>query len=162
MSAVPVLDADVALPDGLADPRLLRRQSYIGGHWIDAETRIAVRDPASMRSVATTAALDPARMDDAIDAASEAFPGWRGRLPQERAIRLDNEEPSGWVVRLPGLRFPVVCDVTTGLVGYHRRDNAYQPYACLMRFLHTVYAIQARLKRNGSKERHPAPAQEAI
>jgi hypothetical protein len=55
---------------------------------------------------------------------------------------------SGWVVRLPGRRFPIVCDLLTGLVAYRRCDNAFEPYGKLMRFILRYYDIRARLTRS--------------
>jgi hypothetical protein len=69
--------------------------------------------------------------------------------PKERSVRLDAGEVSGWVMRLPGLRYPVVFDLRTGLVAYHRLDNVFERYALLMRFIHTFYTVQARLNYAG-------------
>lgn len=68
--------------------------------------------------------------------------------PRNQSVRLDAEMVAGWVVRLPGLRFPIVCDLLTGLVAYHRCDNAFEPYAKLMRFILRYYDVRARLARS--------------
>ena len=47
-----------------------------------------VRDPANGETVAWVAALDGGQTDSAIDAAAAALPGWRAKLPQERAAVL--------------------------------------------------------------------------
>ena len=69
--------------------------------------------------------------------------------PAERAVRLDHRAFHGWVVQLPGLRYPVVCDTLRGLVAYHRFDNAFARYAHLIRFLFRCYDCQAALRRRG-------------
>jgi hypothetical protein len=66
--------------------------------------------------------------------------------PVERAIWLDAEEVFGWVVRLGGLRYPVVCDTLSGLIAYHPLDNAHHRYACLMRFVERYYDVWAKLR----------------
>ncbi len=68
--------------------------------------------------------------------------------PVERTITLGAEEVFGWVVRLVGVRYPVVCDTLTGLVAYHRLDGAHHRYAAVMRFLLRSYDIQAELRRS--------------
>jgi hypothetical protein len=47
--------------------------------------------------------------------------------PAEHSAQLD-AEVFGWVVRLPGLRFPLVCDTLTGLIAYHgnRTSNRWK------------------------------------
>jgi aspartate-semialdehyde dehydrogenase len=70
----------------LADRRLLRELAYIDGHWTASETgrTFEVRDPANGETVAWVAVLDAGQTTSAIDAASRAFPQWKGLLPQER------------------------------------------------------------------------------
>jgi hypothetical protein len=58
------------------------------------------------------------------------------------------EEVFGWVVRLPGLRFPIVCDTLTGLIAYPPVDNAHDRYAHIMWFVEWYYDIWAALQRN--------------
>src|SRR5207302_10537300 len=70
--------------------------------------------------------------------------------PAAGTFPYEGREAFGWVVRLPGLRHPVVCDTLTGLVAYHPADNAFGRYAHLMRFLLACYDAQARLRRRGS------------
>jgi hypothetical protein len=67
--------------------------------------------------------------------------------PRQGSVRHGEEEVSGWVVCLPGVRFPIVCDTVTGLVAYHPRDGAHEPYARVMRFLLTFYDTQFHLCR---------------
>ncbi|RWK52736.1 NAD-dependent succinate-semialdehyde dehydrogenase [Mesorhizobium sp.] len=73
--------------DRLADRRLLRQLAYVDGHWTasDAAESFEVTDPATSATVAWVAALDARQTSKAIDAASRAFPAWRGLLPQERS-----------------------------------------------------------------------------
>ena len=38
--------------------------------------------------------------------------------PVERAVQLGADTVRGWVVRVPGTRFPIVCDTLSGLIAY--------------------------------------------
>ena len=67
--------------------------------------------------------------------------------PKEGCIRLAQVEASGWIVHLPGLYAPIVCDTLTGLVAYHPRDNAFGPYGRIMRFILRYYDVGAELRR---------------
>lgn len=71
----------------LRDRALLRTLGYIGGRWTAAPDAadFAVTDPAGGTLVARVAALGEDGADAAIAAATAAFPGWRDRLPQDRA-----------------------------------------------------------------------------
>ncbi|CCV08347.1 succinate-semialdehyde dehydrogenase I,NADP-dependent [Mesorhizobium metallidurans STM 2683] len=73
--------------DQLADRRLLRELAYVDGRWTASEAgkSFEVTDPATGTTVAWVAALDAGQTARAIDAASRAFPAWRGLLPQERS-----------------------------------------------------------------------------
>src|SRR5690606_36245150 len=73
--------------DQLADRRLLRELAYVDGRWTASEagTSFEVTDPATGATVAWVAGLDRQQTTTAIDAASRAFPAWRGLLPQERS-----------------------------------------------------------------------------
>jgi hypothetical protein len=51
------------------------------------------------------------------------------------------------VVRLGGLRHPVVDDTLTGLIAYHWHDNAFDRYAHLMAFVECYYDLRPRLRR---------------
>ena len=76
--------------------------------------------------------------------------------PEEGRVRLDAEEVFGWVVRLTGLHGPLVFNTLTGLVAYHPRDNAFAPYARIMRCILRYYDICAALRRgNTSAARRP-------
>lgn len=78
--------------------------------------------------------------------------------PKEGCIQLEALEVSGWIVHLPGVRFPIVCDTLTGLVAYHPCDNAFFPYRCIMKFVHRFYDTRHRLRRGEtlSVSRKPA------
>src|SRR5262245_4699960 len=85
--------------------------------------------------------------------------------PVERAVPLDGAEVFGWVVRLPGVRFPIVCATLTGLVAYHRLDNAHDRYAQIMSFVHRYYDVRAKLRQGDRgtatrKRRRPVPMRE--
>jgi hypothetical protein len=68
--------------------------------------------------------------------------------PAERSAQLD-EAVFGWVVRLPGLRFPIVCDTLTGLIAYHPVDNAHDRFARIARFVLNYYDLRAQWRRDG-------------
>jgi len=84
-------------------PRLRREGAYVAGRWIDAAGRatINVIDPANGSLVGRVPDLGCVEMHTAIEAAQAALPGWRSRLPQERAdilrrlhdLMLANREP---------------------------------------------------------------------
>jgi hypothetical protein len=64
--------------------------------------------------------------------------------PQEGCWQLDAHEVFGWIVNLPGVHHPIVCNTLTGLVAYHASDNCFNRYAYIMSFLSRYYAVQAR------------------
>ncbi|MCW1412800.1 NAD-dependent succinate-semialdehyde dehydrogenase [Rhizobium sp. 1AS11] len=74
----------------LADRHLLRDLAYVGGRWIASQSgkSIEVTDPASSATLAWVASLGADETAVSIDAASEAFAGWRAMLPQSRAAIL--------------------------------------------------------------------------
>jgi hypothetical protein len=78
--------------------------------------------------------------------------------PVEQAITLAGEALFGWVVRLKGLRYPVVCDTLTGLIAYHPIDNAFDRYAHLMHFIECYYAARPKLqygcRRRSARQGH--------
>ncbi|WP_145111790.1 NAD-dependent succinate-semialdehyde dehydrogenase [Cereibacter sediminicola] len=86
MNARPLQTTHPAL-SRLTDRTLLRTLGHVGGRWTAAPDAadFAVTDPASGALVARVARLGPVETDAAIAAAHSAFPGWRDRLPQERA-----------------------------------------------------------------------------
>ncbi|WHO75609.1 NAD-dependent succinate-semialdehyde dehydrogenase [Rhizobium sp. BT03] len=74
----------------LSDRHLLRDLAYVGGRWIAGKIgeSFEVTDPASSATLAWVASLGTDETEAAIDAASEAFAGWRAMLPQNRAAIL--------------------------------------------------------------------------
>jgi aspartate-semialdehyde dehydrogenase len=74
----------------LGDLHLLRELAYVGGRWVAGRggSSLPVTDPASAATLAHVAALDGDQTAQAVDAAAEAFPAWRDRLPHERAAIL--------------------------------------------------------------------------
>lgn len=76
-------------------------------------------------------------------------------VPQEGSVQLAEREAFGWVVQLPGVLHPIVCDTLTGLVAYHLSDNGFVRYARIMQFIHRCHDVQARLRRQGPTTRPP-------
>ncbi len=71
----------------IADKRLVRSFAYVDGKWCGATsgTTFPVTDPATGECLGQVAKLSGADSTAAVDAAQAAFPGWSGRLPQDRA-----------------------------------------------------------------------------
>jgi succinate-semialdehyde dehydrogenase / glutarate-semialdehyde dehydrogenase len=69
----------------LNDPRLLREQAFIDGHWLDAEARFDVMNPATGETIARVANLGAVEAETAINAAHVAFPAWSAMTGKERA-----------------------------------------------------------------------------
>ncbi len=67
--------------------------------------------------------------------------------PKQGSVHLDNLEASGWIIRLPGVRYPIVCNTLTGLIAYHPDDNVFSRYARVMRYIHRFYDVQAQLRQ---------------
>jgi succinate-semialdehyde dehydrogenase/glutarate-semialdehyde dehydrogenase len=74
----------------LDDPRLLRQQCYVGGSWIDADSKktITVTDPATGETVGTVPSLGVEEVRRAIAAAEAALPAWRAKTAKERSAIL--------------------------------------------------------------------------
>lgn len=74
----------------LKDESLLRQKSYVNGAWADADDGevMAVRDPATGRTIGTVPAMGGAETRRAIEAAAEAWPAWRARTARERSAIL--------------------------------------------------------------------------
>ncbi len=74
----------------LAEPRLARQFSYIGGKWADNASRetFSVTNPADGTWLGEVAKLSGAESTRAVDAAQEAFASWSVTLPQDRAAIL--------------------------------------------------------------------------
>ncbi len=67
--------------------------------------------------------------------------------PKQGSLHLDDLEASGWIVRVAGVRYPIVCNTLTGLIAYHPDDNVFSRYARLMRWVHRYYDVQAQLRQ---------------
>jgi succinate-semialdehyde dehydrogenase/glutarate-semialdehyde dehydrogenase len=74
----------------LKDMTLLKRQGWIDGRWVDADSGrvFAVTDPATGRTIAEVADMGVAETRRAIDAAARALPAWRAKTAKERAAVL--------------------------------------------------------------------------
>jgi succinate-semialdehyde dehydrogenase/glutarate-semialdehyde dehydrogenase len=74
-------------PMKLNNPELLRTQSYIDGKWVDASdgAEFAVDNPATGSNIAHVSNLGAKQAEQAIAAASRAFPAWRERTAKERS-----------------------------------------------------------------------------
>jgi succinate-semialdehyde dehydrogenase/glutarate-semialdehyde dehydrogenase len=78
------------LQSSLDRPALLSPLNFIDGEWqsaLSGET-FAVHNPATGEVIANVPDSQPADARAATDAASRAFPGWREKLPKERAAIL--------------------------------------------------------------------------
>jgi malonate-semialdehyde dehydrogenase (acetylating) / methylmalonate-semialdehyde dehydrogenase len=62
-------------------------RNYVGGRWFESEAdeRLEVTNPATGETLAQVPLSEAADVDRAVDAAREAFPGWRATPPLERA-----------------------------------------------------------------------------
>ncbi len=71
----------------LKDPALLRKDAFVDGAWIAADSgkRFAVRNPASGAHIADVPDLGAAETKRAIAAANAAYPAWRAKSGKERA-----------------------------------------------------------------------------
>src|SRR5690625_23250 len=74
----------------LSDEQLFRTQGRIGENWCDADGRATaeVRDPATGKLIGTVPDMGAAETRRAIDAASNALPGWAAKSATERAKKL--------------------------------------------------------------------------
>jgi len=72
----------------LNDKTLLRNQCYINGKWVDGGQTMAVTNPANGDEIVQVPKLGAEETRDAINAASEAFPDWRGKTATERGAVL--------------------------------------------------------------------------
>ncbi len=71
----------------LKDPKLFRQQCYVGGAWVDADSKktIAVDNPATGAVIGTTPLMGAVETKRAIEAAAAALPAWRKKTGKERA-----------------------------------------------------------------------------
>lgn len=71
----------------LNDPSLLKSQCFINGQWVDATDGAIqeVRNPATGRLICTVPDAGRDQAQQAIDAAEQAFDGWKNRTAEDRA-----------------------------------------------------------------------------
>jgi succinate-semialdehyde dehydrogenase/glutarate-semialdehyde dehydrogenase len=69
---------------------LLLDRGYVGGSWIEADSRetFPVLDPATGQELARVPRMRAEETRRAIDAAQDAYPGWRATLAKDRARML--------------------------------------------------------------------------
>ena len=74
----------------LKDLRLVKRQGFIDGEWVDADSGavFAVTDPATGQTLIEVADMGVAETQRAIDAAARALPAWRARTAKDRGVIL--------------------------------------------------------------------------
>jgi len=74
----------------LKDMRLLKRNGYIDGKWVDSDAgkSFRVTDPATGQTIAELSDMGVAETKRAIDAAARALPAWRAKTAKERAAIL--------------------------------------------------------------------------
>ena len=77
-------------PLNLNNPRLLRSKAYINGVWTDADdsSTFPVTNPADGAVLTTVPNQGVAETKRAIEAANDAWPGWRNKTAKERAAIL--------------------------------------------------------------------------
>jgi succinate-semialdehyde dehydrogenase / glutarate-semialdehyde dehydrogenase len=81
---------ETAMTVQLKDMTLVKRQGFIDGQWVDADSGavFAVTDPASGQTLVEVADMGVAETQRAIDAAARALPAWRSRTAKDRAAIL--------------------------------------------------------------------------
>ena len=74
----------------LKDLSLVKRQGFIDGKWVDADSGavFAVTDPATGQTLIEVADMGVAETQRAIDAAARALPAWRARTAKDRGAIL--------------------------------------------------------------------------
>ncbi len=72
----------------LKDPSLLKTDGIINGRWLVGPSRFDVLDPATGEKLADVANLGARDAEEAIAAASAAWPAWRTKTAKERSIIL--------------------------------------------------------------------------
>ncbi len=83
-------DTAISARRDIADMRLVRGFSYVGGKWVAASdgATLAVTDPANGDTLGDVASLTAEDSAAAVDAAQAAFAAWSYLLPQERSAIL--------------------------------------------------------------------------
>lgn len=92
----------------LKDPTLLRKQCYIDGSWVDADSgqTIEVNNPATGEIIGRVPKLGVDETRRAIEAANAAWPAWRARTASERCaiirkwrdLLLENQDDLGIIM----------------------------------------------------------------
>jgi succinate-semialdehyde dehydrogenase / glutarate-semialdehyde dehydrogenase len=74
----------------LQDADLMRHQAFIGGRWCDADNgeTFGVTNPATGETLCTVPKMGAAETRRAIEAAKNAWPGWRRKPAKERSALL--------------------------------------------------------------------------
>lgn len=73
---------------GLTRPDLLRQAALIGGRWVQADSAIAVTNPATLGLVGYVPDLGADAAREAVTAAQSAFVAWKGLTAKARGIIL--------------------------------------------------------------------------
>jgi delta 1-pyrroline-5-carboxylate dehydrogenase len=74
----------------LKRPELVKKQAFVAGAWLDGGAVLPVVDPATGELLVDVTACGVEAVDRAIEAAQEAFPAWRDKVPVERGNILRN------------------------------------------------------------------------
>jgi len=78
--------------------------------------------------------------------------------PEQKTVKLFSDTATGLAVQLPGWRYPVVCDLTTGELKYDNHGGHWGEEAQLQKFLQT-YAVE-KVKLEARKQGHTATEQQ--
>ncbi|MGZ5965911.1 MAG: NAD-dependent succinate-semialdehyde dehydrogenase [Caulobacteraceae bacterium] len=83
-------DANLSKADALKAQGMgmIREAALIAGQWVSGDGVIEVEDPAEERVIGTVPKLSAGQVEQAIQAASDAFPAWSGLREFERAALL--------------------------------------------------------------------------
>jgi len=75
----------------LAVEDLLRDNAFVNGHWVsaDSEARFEVTNPADGATLTLVPDLSPAEVEQAVEAARDAFPSWKAQTAGHRAKMLN-------------------------------------------------------------------------
>ncbi|KAI1453545.1 aldehyde dehydrogenase [Annulohypoxylon moriforme] len=98
----------VSLASSLKDPGLLVEGAYINGQWVSSKSKetFEVRNPASGEAIGTCPESTLEDLNDAIEAASQAFPKWRAFSGRQRGrilrrffdLIVENKEDIGKII----------------------------------------------------------------
>jgi len=88
--SAPTGDAIQGITMKLKNPKLFREQAFIGGQWLDADSKavIEVTNPADGNKIGTVPDMRERETERAIAAAEAAFKLWRTKTAKERALIL--------------------------------------------------------------------------